>query len=77
MRKAIDSNPTLLEPDTFVLNVPPYARTMYDLENSSWFTCSQPTDCLPTLYCANGTDEIVPEDNEEAGTKVNYVTLFH
>ena len=76
-----DSNPTLLEPDTFVLNVPPYAENnVYDLENSEAieFTCSQPDYGFPiaTTYTVQmALDENFTEDNEEAGTKVNYVTL--
>lgn len=39
-----DSNPTLADPTEFVLNVPPYASSVYELEKSSAleFTCSQP-----------------------------------
>lgn len=76
-----DSNPTLLEPDTFVLNVPPYAENnVYDLENSKAieFTCSQPEYGFPiaTTYTVQmALDENFTEDNEEAGTSVNYVTL--
>ncbi len=35
-----DSNPTLNEPDTFVLNVPPFAaNNVYDLKNSQSIEC--------------------------------------
>lgn len=39
-----DDNPVLNEPTTFVLNVPAYVNTVYDLENSKSLelTCSQP-----------------------------------
>ncbi len=39
-----DSNPTLLQPETFVLNTPAYAASVIDLANSETlnFTCSQP-----------------------------------
>ena len=39
-----DSNPTLQQPETFLLNTPAYATSDIDLENSSKlrFTCSQP-----------------------------------
>lgn len=39
-----DSNPTIQQPTTFVLNSPAYATSEIDLENSSElrFTCSQP-----------------------------------
>lgn len=39
-----DSNPTVKQPDTFVLNTPALAVNVYDLENSDsiTFTCSQP-----------------------------------
>lgn len=76
-----DSNPTLLEPDTFVLNVPPYAENnVYDLENSKAieFTCSQPDYGFPiaTTYSVQmSLNENFTEENEEAGTKLNYVTL--
>lgn len=76
-----DSNPTLLEPDTFVLNVPPYAENnVYDLKNSEAieFTCSQPDYGFPiaTTYSVQmALDENFTEENEEAGTKVNYITL--
>ena len=75
------SNPTLLEPDTFVLNVPPYAENnVYDLENSKAieFTCSQPDYGFPiaTTYSVQmSLNENFTEENEEAGTKLNYVTL--
>lgn len=76
-----DSNPTLLEPDTFVLNVPPYAENnVYDLENSKAieFTCSQPDYGFPiaTTYSVQmSLNENFTEENEEVGTKLNYVTL--
>ena len=39
-----DSNPVLQEPTEFVLNVPAYVNTTYDLANSTSIelTCSQP-----------------------------------
>ena len=39
-----DSNPVLQEPTEFVLNVPAYVNTIYDLANSTSIelTCSQP-----------------------------------
>ncbi|MDR0983090.1 MAG: SusF/SusE family outer membrane protein [Culturomica sp.] len=49
-----DSNPTLLEPTGFVLNIPPMSSQLYDLENSKTIelTCTQPDYGFPaaTVY---------------------------
>ena len=44
-----DSNPTLTDPTEFVLNVPAYASTVYDLKHSETLelTCSQPNYGFP------------------------------
>ena len=46
-----DSNPTLQQPTTFVLNTPPYSGNVYDLANSSTvnFTTSQPDYGFPVV----------------------------
>lgn len=49
-----DSNPTLQEPTTFVLNTPAYVNSIYDLSSSKVveLTCSQPDFgyTAPTVY---------------------------
>lgn len=49
-----DSNPTLQDPTAFVLNIPAYVNTTYDLTNSKSveLTCSQPDFgyTAPTIY---------------------------
>lgn len=74
-----DSNPTLKEPDSFVLNVPPYAENnVYDLANSTSleFTCSQPDYGVPmgTTYAV----QMCLSDNfvdASEGVDANFVTL--
>ena len=79
--KDADSNPVLLEPETFVLNVPPYAvNNVFDLENSESlkFTCSQPDYGAPmgvTYSVQVSFSETFVEADEEAGTVANYTTL--
>lgn len=74
-----DSNPVLGHPDTFVLNVPPYAENnVYDLQNSSSIelTCSQPDYGFPapTTYTVQVTlDDQFVEAAE--GTEANYLSL--
>lgn len=79
--KDSDSNPVLLEPETFELNVPPYAtNNVYDLENSESLrlTCTQPDYGAPmgVTYSVqvSFTDTFIEAD-EEAGTVSNYTTL--
>ena len=74
-----DSNPTLKEPTSFVLNVPPYAaNNVYDLKNATSLelTCSQPDYGFPaaTTYAVQVTlDE---EFTEAEGDNVaNYKVL--
>lgn len=74
-----DSNPTLKEPGSFVLNVPPYAdNNVYDLANSTSleFTCSQPDYGVPmgTTYAVQMclSDNFVEASD---GVDANYVTL--
>lgn len=76
-----DSNPTLNEPDSFVLNTPPYAESIvYDLANSNFieFSCSQPDYGVPmaTTYSVQmGLSDAFTDENKDAETKANYVTL--
>lgn len=74
-----DSNPTLKEPTSFVLNVPPYAaNNVYDLKNaqSIELTCSQPDYGFPasTTYTVQVTldEQFVEPEGDEAA---NYKTL--
>lgn len=75
------SNPILNEPDTFVLNVPPYAQNnTYDLAKAATieFTCSQPDYGFPaaTTYSVQLAFEETFIDADEAnGTVANYVKL--
>lgn len=76
-----DSNPTLNEPDSFVLNLPPYAENnVYDLENSTSIslTCSQPDYGIPmaTTYTVQMslTEDFIEAD-EATETAANYITL--
>lgn len=79
--KDTDSNPTLLEPETFLLNTPPYAENnVYDLENSESLrlTCSQPDYGAPMGVTYNvqvAFSETFTEADEEAGIQANYTTL--
>lgn len=74
-----DSNPVLQEPDSFVLNTPPYAENnVYDLQNSTKIelTCNQPAYGFPaaTTYTVQVTlDEAFVEATDEA--EANYVSL--
>lgn len=74
-----DSNPVLGHPDSFVLNVPPYAENnVYDLQNSSSIelTCSQPDYGFPapTTYIVQVTlDNQFVEAGE--GVEENYLSL--
>ncbi|MBS7408043.1 MAG: SusF/SusE family outer membrane protein [Prevotellamassilia sp.] len=74
-----DSNPTLQEPESFVLNVPPLAaNNVYDLQNAKTveLTCTQPAYSFPaaTTYTVQATlDQTFIEDGE--GTTANYVSL--
>lgn len=76
-----DSNPTLNEPDTFTLNLPPYAENnVYDLANSATIelTCSQPDYGVPmgTTYAIQMClSEDFVETNEEDEVETNYVSL--
>lgn len=76
-----DSNPTLLEPTSFVLNVPPYAaNNVYDLQHSKTveFTCSQPAYGFPisvTYTIQICLKDTFVEADTATGTKANYVTL--
>lgn len=74
-----DSNPTLLNPDSFVLNLPAYASTSYDLKHSKTLelTCSQPeygfTAATTYAVQVSLTGEFVDAPNED--TDATYRTL--
>ena len=80
-----DSNPVLQEPESFVLNVPPYAtNNVFDLQyaQSLELTCTQPAYgfTAPTTYTVQVTlDEAFVEDAEATetteATVANYVSL--
>lgn len=75
-----DSNPTLKEPTSFVLNVPPYAtNNVYDLSVTNAvveLTCSQPDYGFPaaTTYAIQVTldDEFIEAEGDNSA---NYITL--
>lgn len=75
-----DSNPTLKEPTSFVLNVPPYAaNNVYDLSVTDAvveLTCSQPDYGFPaaTTYAIQVTldNEFIEAEGDNAA---NYITL--
>ncbi len=73
------SNPILNEPDTFMLNTPPFAaNNVYDLKNaqSVELTCTQPDYGFPaaTTYTVQASFEQNFIDATE-DTKANYVAL--
>lgn len=74
-----DSNPILKEPNSFVLNVPPYAtNNVYDLKNATSLelTCSQPDYGFPaaTTYAVQvSLDDEFTESGDDA--TANYKTL--
>lgn len=74
-----DSNPTLLEPETFVLNQPAYSGEAIDLANTSSvrFTCSQPefgyTAAVTYKVQVSATGSFtVSADEAEEGVKPDY-----
>lgn len=75
----IESNPTLNEPTSFVLNVPAYAiNNVYDLKNSKTveITCTQPGYGIPlatTYYVQVSLDAEFIEKTDE--NSANYVEL--
>ena len=77
-----DSNPTIQQPTTFVLNEPAYAGEAIDLANTSavQFTCSQPdygyTASVTYKVQVSATDKYeVSADNVEEGTTPDYAEL--
>lgn len=71
-----DSNPTISQPETFVLNTPAYAGNVYDLENSDSLelTYSQPaygfTAAVSYYTQVSMTDEWKNTETAEDGTEV-------
>lgn len=77
-----DSNPTIQQPTTFVLNTPAYAASDVDLENSTElrFTCSQPdygyTAAVTYKLQLSLTNSFtVSADEAEEGQTPDYITL--
>ncbi|WP_163223430.1 SusF/SusE family outer membrane protein [Bacteroides sp. 214] len=74
-----DSNPTLTDPTEFVLNVPAYASTVYDLKHSKTIelTCTQPNYGFPLAVNYSVQISLTGEFNEASGDDVaaTYKTL--
>lgn len=72
-----DSNPTLQDPTEFVLNLPAYASTVYDLEHSNAveLTCSQPNYGFPAATTYEVQLSLTNSFTNAEGDEPDYVQL--